>query len=117
MTEQGMQPTLQFLWLEVSDLARAAAFYHETLGFPIVETTDVFVVVDMGGAQLYLAAGQPVPGSMHLAIAVPDIDMLYERMAAAGLQVNAPQDEGWARYIAYQDPDGYRLLLLTPQDD
>ena len=116
MTKQGIQPTLQFIWLEVADLARAAAFYGETLGFPIVEASDAFIVVDMISTQLYLATGHPSPGSMYLAIAVPDIDLLYQRMVEAGLKVISPQDEGWARYIEYQDPDGYRLLLLTPQE-
>ncbi|HID33991.1 MAG TPA: VOC family protein [Anaerolineae bacterium] len=119
MTKQGAQPTLQFVWLEVADLARAAAFYGETLGFPIVETTDAFIVADLTSAKLYLAQGQPIPTNIYLAIAVPDIDLLYQRMLEAGLKVASPQDEGWARYIEYQDPDGYRLLLLTPisQDD
>jgi catechol 2,3-dioxygenase-like lactoylglutathione lyase family enzyme len=116
MTEQETRPALQFIWLEVADLARAAAFYGEALGFPVVEETDAFVVIDLAGPQLYLALGAPNPGSMYLAIAVPDIDLLYQRMLEAGLKVASPQEEGWARYIEYTDPDGYRLLLLTPTD-
>ncbi len=117
MTGQDIQPTLQFLWLEVADLARAAEFYGDVLGLPIVETTDAFIVADLVSTQLYLALGQPRPASMYLALAVPDIDLLYQRMLEAGLKVHSPQDEGWARYIEYQDPDGYRLLLLTPRSD
>ncbi|HHB90007.1 MAG TPA: VOC family protein [Anaerolineae bacterium] len=116
MMTKRIQPTLQFVWLEVADLDRAAAFYGDALGFPIVETTDAFIVVDLGPSQLYLALGHPNPGSMYLALAVPDIDALYQRMLEAGLKVTSPQDEGWARYIEYQDPDGYRLLLLTPRE-
>ena len=112
-----IQPTLQFVWLEVADLDRAADFYGNALGFPIVETADAFIVVDLGSTQLYLAEGQPAPGSMYLAIAAPDIDLLYQRMLEAGLKVESPQDEGWARYIEYQDPDGYRLLLLTSLEE
>ncbi len=116
MTTKTVQPTLQFVWLEVTDLNRAADFYGGSLGFPIVEETDAFIVVDLDATRLYLASGRPSPGSMYLAIAVPDIDLLYQRMLEAGLKVASPQDEGWARYIEYQDPDGYRLLLLTPQE-
>ena len=116
MTEQAISPTLQFIWLETADLDRAATFYGEILGFPLTERTEAFIVVDLSGPQLYLAAGDPRPGSMYLAIAVPDIDLLYERMLEGGLKVASPQDEGWARYIEITDPDGYRLLFLTPTE-
>ncbi len=116
MTNQDTQPALHFLWLEVADLPRSTQFYGTILGLPILETTEAFTLVDLGNTRLYLAAGQPLPANMYLAIAVPDIDALYQQLLEAGLKVSSPQDEGWARYIEYVDPDGYRLLLLTPQN-
>ena len=68
----------------------------------------------LAGALLYLAPGYPAPGNMYLAVAVPDIDLLYQHLLELGEDVSSPEDEGWARYIEMTDPDGYRLLLLTP---
>jgi len=117
MTHPNAQPVLQFVWLEVADLARSKAFYGETLALPVTESDGEFIVVDLGESSLYLATGQPSPASMYLAITVPDIDLLYQHLLEQGLNVLSPTDEGWARYIEMTDPDGYRLLLLTPAEE
>jgi len=114
MDASDPKPTLQFIWLEVSDLARSREFYGETLGFAVEETEGEFLVVMLAGTLLYLAPGYPTPGNMYLAVAVPDIDLLYQHLLEQGEDVPSPEDEGWARYIEMTDPDGYRLLLLTP---
>ena len=111
-----LKPTLQFVWLEVSDLATSRHFYGETLGFSVQESDDAFITVDLNDAFLYLAPGKPTPGNMYLAIAVEDIDLLYQHLLEQGNDVASPTDEGWARYIELTDPDGYRLLLLTPEE-
>ena len=116
MTSSDIAPTLHFVWLEVSDLARAKDFYGNQLGFPIQEDEESFVMVDLQDASLYLAPGSPTPGNMYLAIAVADIDLLYQRLLEQGVDASPPADEGWARYIEITDPDGYRLLLLTPAE-
>lgn len=114
-TDQAL-PALQFVWLEVSDLDRARTFYGQTLGLPVQENGDAFVVASLQGADLYLAPGSPTPGNMYLAIAVADIDQFHQQLVAKGLDLPAPSDEGWARYIELTDPDGYRLLFFTPVD-
>jgi len=106
-------PSLHFVWLEVSDLSRSRFFYGDKLGFSVDESNDAFIVASLGASSLYLAQGQPAAASMYLAIAVPDIDLLYQRLLARGVKAPTPTDEGWARYIELTDPDGYRLLLLT----
>ncbi len=117
MTHPNAQPVLQFVWLQVADLTRAREFYGDTLGLPVTAPGSDFIVVDLGETSLYLAAGKPQPASMYLAIAIPDIDLLYQRLLEQGLDVASPQDEGWARYIELTDPDGYQLLLLTPTEE
>ncbi len=111
-----MKATLQFIWLEVADLTRSREFYAHRLGWPVVEESEAYVSFDLHGPRLYLAVGQPRPAGMYLAVAVPDVDALYERLVAAGMEVAPPQDEGWARYIEITDPDGYPLLMLTPAE-
>jgi len=110
-------PSLHFVWLEVSDLPRSRSFYGDELGFSVDESNDAFIVVSLGASSLYLAQGRPTPTSMYLAIAVPDIDQLYQRLLERGMDAPSPTDEGWARYIELADPDGYRLLLLTVNEN
>lgn len=111
---RNTQPALHFVWMEVSDIVRSREFYGQTLGLPVQETDGVFVIVTLRSASIYLAPGHPTPGNMYLAIAVADIDLLYQHLLEQGMDVGPPLDEGWARYIELTDPDGYRLLLLTP---
>jgi predicted enzyme related to lactoylglutathione lyase len=117
MTQRNTEPALHFVWLEVDDLTRSRDFYVEVLQLPLRESGDEFVAVGLGKTTLYLAPGRPQFASMYLAIAAPDIDQLYQRLLEHGVDVAPPQDEGWARYIEMTDPDGYRLLLLTPAED
>ena len=117
MRQRNAQPALHFVWLEVADVARSRAFYEDILQLPIAESREEFVAVSLGETSLYLAPGQPRPASIYLAIAVSDIDALYQHLVDAGKAVSSPQDEGWARYIELTDPDGYRLYLLTPAQD
>lgn len=117
MTQRNEQPALHFVWLEVADLARSQEFYQDVLQLPVEEPGGEFIMVDLGKVSLYLAIGHPQPASMYIAIAVPDIDLLYQHLLELGENVASPKDEGWARYIELQDPDGYRLLLHTPTDE
>ena len=113
MSEPYQDPELHFLWMEVSDQARSVDFYRETLGFPVQETSGPFAIVHLGNTKLYLASGQPRGTGVHVAISVPDIDAIHQRLREHGLGLPAPVDQGWARFVELIDPDGYRLILLT----
>ena len=68
--------------------------------------------------------GQNRAGTMHLCFEVDDLDAVFDRMAAAGLEWNGGQeryeadhrsDEGLLTSIAYfEDPDGTLLGLIHP---
>ena len=107
-------PSLHFLWLEVSNSQRAIDFYRETLGLPVQGDHESFATVHLANTKLYLAPGTPLGMNMYIAIAVPDIDAMHQRLLDHNIDVGPPIDEGWARYINLIDPDGYRLLLLEP---
>ena len=106
------EPTLHFVWLEVSDLARSVDYYRAVLGFPVQEQPGNLAVVHLGNSKLYLAAGRPLPASVFVAIAVPNLDERLSRLREHGVHAPEPTDEGWARYVNLLDPDGYRLILL-----
>lgn len=111
------EPSLHFLWLEVTDLRKSVDFYRETLGLPVQDEVSgaapgAFAIVHLAQQKIYLAPGAPRGMGMYIAIALPDIDAMHRRLLAHGLDTPAPVDEGWARYINLFDPDHYHLLLL-----
>ena len=114
MSSPAQDPSLHFLWLEVSDLRKSVDFYRDTLGFPVQDDGGAFAIVHLAQAKIYLAPGAPRGMGMYIAIAVNNIDTFSQRLRLHSLAVTAPVDEGWAKYINLLDPDGYRLLVLQP---
>ena len=112
MSTPPPDPDLQFLWLEVKDLQQSIDFYRQFLGFPVVDQGPNLAAVHLSHIRIYLAPGAPRGMGMYLGIVVADIDAMHARLQAHGLNLSAPTDEGWARYISLNDPDGYRLQLL-----
>lgn len=114
MSSATQDPSLYFLWLEVTDLRKSVDFYRETLGFPVQDDAGPFAIVHLAQTKIYLSPGAPRGLGMYIAIAVPDLDAFCQRLRLRGPAVAAPTDEGWARYINLMDPDGYRILILQP---
>ncbi len=117
MTPPYQDPRLQFLWLLVQNLRSSVDFYRDVLGFPVQDEVGNFAVVHLANSQLYLAPGQPAGEGLQIAIAVPDVDALQQRLSAHQINLSAPVDAGWARYLELNDPDGYHLILLQPHTD
>ncbi len=108
--------------LRVTDLARAKAFYTETLGFhPVVETEDLLLVNGYGLLLGMRGNAQETPqgdhfdpyrvGLDHVALAVADraaLDGLKDVLDAAGVRHNGVEEDALthASYISFYDPDG-----------
>ncbi|CAM0122459.1 VOC family protein [Stenotrophomonas geniculata] len=101
------------------DPARAAVFYGELLGMPVV--MDHGWIVTHGGegsalAQVSFAseggAGTAVP---DLSIEVDNLQQVLERMRAAGIPLEyGPADEPWGvRRFFVRDPFGRLLNILA----
>lgn len=114
MSSSAQDPSLHFLWLEVTDLHKSVDYYRDTLGFPVQDDAAAFAIVHLTQSKIYLAPGAPRGLGMYIAIAVADIEGFCQRLRLHGLAVAAPVDEGWAKYVNLTDPDGYRLLVLQP---
>lgn len=111
-----------------TDVARAARFYTELLGFREtmrLETSHsgTIIFIGLGEAQLELfgggtprsgpAEGRPV-GFTHIALKVDDIDADYERLAAAGIAFDMKPTtvESGLRIAFFKDPDGNTIELM-----
>lgn len=104
------------LVLEVRDLERAAAFYHELLGLP-VERWDARVVVIEGDTfrlqlRLYGTPGHRGAGPCHFAFGIEpeEIDPLAANLSQKGWLARGPVDFGeQGRSVFCFDPDGNEL--------
>ena len=120
---------LGHLELRVTDLARAKAFYTDTLGFEHVKDGAGFVVVNAGGMMLGLvgASDEMHPGDRfvphrveldHIALSVADAGALTDfqpQLDAAGVPNNGIEhDEALGgAYISFYDPDGIAWELYA----
>ena len=103
--------------ISVNDMERSVAFYRDVLGFEVVGTGEAFdeedepldlqdvhllsTAMKCGDCQIELlqflspqgraeAPNMSDAGCVHMALAVKDIHAVYEKLLAAGAQVNAP---------------------------
>ncbi|MFH8487913.1 VOC family protein [Streptomyces longisporoflavus] len=109
---------IDFVSLQVSDIAKSRAFYCDTLGLPAAPTSPP-------GAQLIATRPvsmalrtdiTPEPGTagrgVTLWIAVDDVDTLHKTVTASGAKPEGdPADGPFGRMFTVTDPDGYRLTL------
>ena len=122
---------LHHVALRVTDLARAKAFYTETLGFQLVMDLPTLaavagygIVIGMRGDQEQTPRGDRFDpyrvGLDHLALAAPDraaLDGLKATLDAAGVRNNGVEVDAVsnAPYISFYDPDGiaWEFYVLT----
>lgn len=110
--------TISAVTLFTADMARAVRFYRK-LGFTLRYGGEAaeFTSFRVGPGYLNLAPGQ-APERLwgRIVFHVSDVDAMYQRVKAAGLQTEtAPADAPWGeRYFHLRDPDGHELSLARP---
>jgi len=80
--------TLRQVSQRAVDIDRAAAFYEETLGIPLIARFGPLAFFDLGGVRLFLSAGEGAdtgPGSV-LYLAVDNVVATRERLQAKGVE-------------------------------
>jgi lactoylglutathione lyase len=133
-----MTATFVHTCIRAQDIERSLAFYSH-LGFEhrgrlnFESAYNVYLGLPGGGDVLELTVnvGREAPydlgdGYNHMALVVPDLDNLLERLAQNGIKPEKPpyspggrEEVGRICFVA--DPDGYRIELIdkafpTPQD-
>ena len=134
MPENAATPNFRLLhtMLRVFDLEKSLDFYVNKLGmkllrrneYPSGEFTLAFVGYGDESAQAVIELthnwGQKEPytigsGYGHIAIGVPDIYGLCEKLAAAGVKIPrppGPMKHGGSVIAFLEDPDGYKVELI-----
>ena len=120
--------------LYVDDLERARAFYHDTLGLPLMSADNRFLAFDVGGRSVLLLfhrgatletvrlPGGTIPphdgsGPIHVAfsVAADDLAAWEARLGEQGVAIEGRTD--WprgGRSVYFRDPDNHLLELVTP---
>ena len=115
--------------LFVADVAEAARFYTDTLGFTVMRTeppdAPAFAIACLGEAVVMFMQDRFYAGTradldyrgagIDVRFIVPDVDTVYDRIRAAGLDLMQPigdRDYGLRDFII-RDPFGYRLRFAS----
>ncbi len=112
---------ITFVGLEADDIATAHAFYHETIGLPVMQRRPDAVVFDTRPIPFALskprgrpAAAQPGAG-VALWFSCGDVDAAHARMQAQAIPiVLPPQDGPFGRHFAFRDPFGHIITVYSP---
>lgn len=121
MTEPtgGLGPIMQIL-VPVSDVDRAADFYADVLGLPLLFRFPGNAFFDAHGVRLYLARPtEPgYAGPVTLYFRVDDVSATFERLVARGATVREEpeithRDPAYDLWLAFvSDPDGNNIGLM-----
>jgi len=111
-----MNYELQLIYVPVSDVDRAIAFYTEKAGFNLDHDHKVsdemrFVQLTPPGSACSISIGTGIgggePGSIKgLQLVVEDADAAYEDLRSRGCEAGEVQDFPWGRFVFFADPDG-----------
>ena len=106
------------VWLPVTDMSRAVAFYGDTLGLDVTEHDGDWSEVDANGLRIGLNSSESPAGDGGAAVAFQpdgDIEGEVERLKDAGVEFSGELSEHpWGRIAPFKDPDGNDLQLYAP---
>ncbi len=111
-----------YLMIPVRDLARALAFYRDSLGLPVHFANDEFAFLNGGGVALALRhakdfKAEPETSAIEVVFEVENIDAAYESLRARGVSFRiAPKEATGDKFVAdFRDPDGHVLSIFGPK--
>ena len=105
----------QVTFVFVSDLARTATFYGETLGLEMVRDQGACLIYHVaGGAYVGFCDHRPPdPGGLIITLVSDDVDGWAERLRDAGHEVEGPHanDRFELYHLFVPDPDGHLVEI------
>jgi catechol 2,3-dioxygenase-like lactoylglutathione lyase family enzyme len=122
-----MDMKLELVFVPVTDVDRAKAFYVDQIGFNADQDHRVspelrFVQLTPPGSACSIAIGEGLvdmePGSQKgLQLVVEDADAVRAELVARGVDAPEVQDLAWGRFTGFADPDGntWSVQQLPPR--
>ena len=123
--QEQAPPKIDHILLEVGDLKKSIAFYHDVLSLQIKSQSKDFAMLESGNVGIFLSSThwdwdekRPTnarPGwGMYPHFAVVDVAATIERARKAGYRiVQEPRKYNWGTEGFVADPDGYVLALIN----
>ena len=108
------------VWLPVTDMEKAVAFYRDSLGLEVIDHDGDWTEVTAGDQRIGLNANESPAGDGGAVVAfkVDDIDSTVERLGEDGVEFTDDISEHpWGRIAPFKDPDGNDLQLYAPPAD
>ena len=110
------------VWVPVDDMARARAFYRDTLGLSEQKSTDDWSEFDANGLMIGLNAREGTGHSHGGAVITfqPDGDIESEvaELESMGVEFTGGiSDHPWGRIAPFKDSEGNDLQLYGPPQD
>jgi predicted enzyme related to lactoylglutathione lyase len=105
------------VWLPVSEMDAAVAFYRDKLGLEVEEHDGDWAEVTAGGERIGLNASESPSGSggAVIAFSVDDLDGTVEQLKGNGVEFSGDVSEHpWGRIAPFKDADGNDLQVYEP---
>jgi len=124
--QEPSPPKIDHILLEVADLKKSIAFYHDFLGLEIRSQTKDFAMLQSGNVGVFLSntpwdwdgkrPSNARPGwGMYPHFEVADVAATVERARKAGYKIaQEPRKYTWGTEAFVADPDGYVWALINP---
>jgi predicted enzyme related to lactoylglutathione lyase len=107
---------LELVYIPVTDIERAKAFYTDKVGFHLDNDATVtpelrFVQLTPPGSACSISMGigltDAEPGSVRgLQLVVEDIQAAHDELARRGVEVSEVDVQPWGSFVHFSDPDG-----------
>ena len=121
-----MQMKLELVYVPVTDVDRAKAFYTEKIGFNADHDHQVsdelrFVQLTPPGSACSIAIGTGLtemqPGAVKgLQMVVADIQEAHDELTRRGAEVSEIEILPWGSFVSFSDPDGNTWALQQIPD-
>ena len=113
-----MLKQIDAIWLPVTDMERATAFYRDTLGLQVQDHDGDWTEVTAGDQTIGLNANESPGGDGGAVIAFGvegSIDDVVARLETKGVEfIGGLTNHPWGRIAPFKDPDGNDLQLFAP---
>jgi len=119
---------IELIFVPVTDVDRAKAFYVDRLGFSadfdqVVNENLRFVQATPPGSACSIAFGTGIsdmePGSQRgIQVVVPDADAARQHLLDNDVEATEVDEQPWGRFVFFSDPDGnaWTLQQLPPRE-
>jgi len=117
---------IELIFVPVTDVDRAKAFYVDQVGFHADHDQQVsdelrFVQLTPPGSACSIAFGTGLtdmePGTQNsIQVVVPDASEAYARLTANGVSATPVDEQAWGRFVTFDDPDGNTWTLQQLPD-